>query len=580
MPDFFQSTTGAEQQNVRRGRRSVAHGTHRQNKIRALHLSISVLPAVIVGFLGFAAVAVVYDGTVVTQGARLVLIMATAGAVITLGAALVAADSATRQMQRRLSESALQGQENMQRRLGELGFLILEGRRDLQRLAEGLRAGGTAAPISEDFPPPVNADSYLQLVHELRKAQSAAWNAVVGAASRDAAGESSHRVAVFVNLARRMQSLSHRAIQGLDELENQVEDPDLLKGLFRVDHLSTRMRRQAESLAVIGGAASRRRWTKPVTVYEVLRSAIAEVEHYNRVKVVPPVEGSLDGGAVADVVHLLAELIENATKFSPPQTQVLIRFERVAAGMAVEVEDRGLGIPREDQRRLNELLADPDRADTEELLKDGRIGLLVVSALARRHKVRVQLQGNVYGGTQAIVVVPQELDGREAEEAEEAEARPPAEPVAAGARPDASLSSPLPARVSGSRQGVETRQVLPLDERDPLGASLPAPSAAEDSRHRLPPLPTSGAPAAMTGPGTAPDSGTGPGFPGGAGERPPLPQRQAQTSLVPELLNAPAPQRDDQEVEYNPGFMAAFKKGLHSGAQEYNDSADDPDNAN
>ncbi|MEV0668169.1 ATP-binding protein [Actinomadura luteofluorescens] len=577
MPEFFQSTTGAERQNVRRASRSGAHGTHRQSRIRALHLSISVLPAIIVGFLGFAAVAVLYDGTAVAHGGRLVLIMATAGAAITLGAAFVAADSATRQIQRQLAESTLRGQENMQRRLGELGFLIAEGGRDLQRLAEGLRAGGKAAPISEDFPPPVNADPYLQLVHELRKAQSAAWNAVVGAASRDAADGSSHRVAVFVNLARRMQSLSHRAIQGLDELENQVEDPDLLKGLFRVDHLSTRMRRQAESLAVIGGAASRRRWTKPVTVYEVLRSAIAEVEHYNRVKVVPPVEGSLDGGAVADVVHLLAELIENATKFSPPQTQVLIRFERVAAGMAIEVEDRGLGIPREDQRRLNELLADPERADTEELLKDGRIGLLVVSALARRHKVRVQLQGNVYGGTQAIVVVPNELDGREAEEAE---ARPPAEPVAAtGAQPAANLPTSLPARVSTSRQGVETRPGPPLDERDALGASMWTPSAAEDSRHRLSPLPASGPPAAMTDPGTAPDFGTGPGFPGGGGERPPLPQRQAQTSLAPELLNAPAPQPSDQEVEYNPGFMAAFKKGLHS-AEENNSSADDPDHAN
>ncbi|MGW3769661.1 ATP-binding protein [Actinomadura verrucosospora] len=576
MPEFFQSTTGAERRNVRRAGRSVAHGTHRQSKMRALHLSIFMLPSVVVGFLGFAAVAVVYDGAAVGQGARLVLILATAGAAITLGAAFVAADSATRRIQRQLAESALQGQENMQRRLGELGFLIAEGRRDLQRLAEGLRAGGTAAPISEDFPPPVNADSYLQLVHELRKAQSAAWNAVVGAASRDAAGGGGHRVAVFVNLARRMQSLSHRAIQGLDELENQVEDPDLLKGLFRVDHLSTRMRRQAESLAVIGGAASRRRWTKPVTVYEVLRSAIAEVEHYNRVKVVPPVEGSLDGGAVADVVHLLAELIENATKFSPPQTQVLIRFERVAAGMAIEVEDRGLGIPREDQRRLNELLADPERADTEELLKDGRIGLLVVSALARRHKVRVQLQGNVYGGTQAIVVVPEELDGSEAEEAE---ARPPAEPVASGARPAASPSTPLPSRVSGSGQGLETRPGLPLDERDVLGASMPPPQAAEDSRYRLSPLPASGPPAAGTASGPAPDSGTGPGFPGGDGERPPLPQRQAQTNLAPELLSAPAPQPDDQEVDYNPGFMAAFKKGLNS-AQENTEFVDDPDNAN
>ncbi|WP_433466387.1 sensor histidine kinase [Spirillospora sp. CA-128828] len=558
----FKSAAGAEHQDVRRTSRSVTRGTHRQSNMRALHLSISVLPAAIAIVLGFAAAAVLYGGATRTQGTRLVLTMAALGAVITLGAAIMAAEAATRRMHRERTESAIHDQQNMQRRLGELGFVIDHGRRELQRLAEGLNAGKTAAPSSEDFPAPDTADPYLQLEHEVRKAQGTAWNAVIGAAGREAAGGSSQRVAVFVNLARRMQSLSHRAIQGLDELENQVEDPDLLKGLFRVDHLSTRMRRQAESLAVIGGAASRRGWTKPVTVYEVLRSAIAEVEHYDRVKVVPPVDGSLRGGAVADIVHLLAELIENATKFSPPQTQVLIRFERVTAGMAIEVEDRGLGIPRESQRRLNELLADNEQADTEELLKDGRIGLLVVSALARRHKVRVQLQSNVYGGTQAIVVVPEELDGQEAEEAE---ARLQAEPVDAAAAPPPAVSVPAPARPS-----------LPLDDRDVLGARVSAqpPSAAEVSQPRpAPPPPPSGPPAA------APDYGTGPGFPGGAGERPPLPQRQAQASLAPELGSAPAPQQDDQEVNYNPGFMAAFQKGMRS-AQENDGSTDDPDSVN
>src|SRR6201999_1350467 len=162
------------------------------------------------------------------------------------------------------------------------------------------------------------------------------------------------------------------------------------KGLFRVDHLSTRMRRQAESLAVIGGAASPRPWSRPGTMYEGLRPAIAEVEHYNRVKVVPPVEGTLDGGAVADVIHLLAELVENATKFAPPHTQVLLRAEPVTAGLAIEIEDRGLGIPRENQRRLKDLLADLERVDIDELLHDGRIGLLVVSALSRRHSVAVR----------------------------------------------------------------------------------------------------------------------------------------------------------------------------------------------
>ncbi|WP_165978208.1 sensor histidine kinase [Actinomadura darangshiensis] len=477
--------------------------------------------------LGFAAAAVLYSGDAASQGARLVLATAAFGVAITLGAAILAADVATRRMHRQRTESAVHDQENAQRRLGELGLLVARGQRDLQRLAERLGTGETAAPSRKDFPAPDTADPYLRLAHELRKAQSAAWNAMIGAASREAGG-GSQRVAVFVNLARRMQSLSHRAILGLDELENQVEDPDLLKGLFRVDHLSTRMRRQAESLAVIGGAAPRRRWTRPVTLYEVLRSAIAEVEHYKRVKVVPPVDGSLHGGAVADIVHLLAELIENATKFSPPHTQVLIRFERVTAGMVIEVEDRGLGIPRGDQRRLNELLTDTERADTEELLKDGRIGLVVVSALARRHKVRVQLQGNVYGGTQAIVVVPEELDGMEAEAAE---TPPRAEPVnAVAAPPDVSLPAPPPA------------------------VSVPAPPPARVS-------------------------GSGPGLPDGAGERPPLPQRQAQASLAPELANAPAPQQDVQDVEHDPGFMAAFQQGLRR-ADEDDAPADDPDSAN
>ncbi|MBM7092791.1 ATP-binding protein, partial [Streptomyces sp. S12] len=111
----------------------------------------------------------------------------------------------------------------------------------------------------------------------------------------------------------------------LDELENEIEDPDLLKGLFHVDHLATRIRRHAENLAVLGGAVSRRQWSNPVSMTEVLRSAIAEVEQYSRVKLVPPIDGTLRGHAVADVIHLLAELVENATVFSAPHTQVLLR---------------------------------------------------------------------------------------------------------------------------------------------------------------------------------------------------------------------------------------------------------------
>ncbi|WP_245974277.1 sensor histidine kinase [Thermomonospora umbrina] len=522
-----------------------------------------------------------------TQKARLVLAGAAMGAVITLAAAVLAADAATRRVHRQRAQSTFQDWEGLRKRLGDLGFLIARSRQELRDLVGRIRAGEVVAPLVEDLPAAApDGDPFQHLALELRKAHGEAWNTVVGVASVEPAEEPARdpaqQVDVFVNLARRMQSLSHRAIQGLDELENQVEDPDLLKGLFKVDHLSTRMRRQAESLAVIGGASSRRQWTRPVTMYEVLRSAIAEVEHYNRVKVVPPVDGTLDGGAVADVIHLLAELIENATKFSPPQTQVLVRLERVTAGMVVEVEDRGLGIPRDNQRRLNELLTDPDRVDTGELLEDGRIGLLVVTALARRHNVRVQLQGNVYGGTQAVVVVPKELVGMEAEEPEARPRTKPAQPRSAPTAPSTPPASPAPSAPSvpsaPSASSVPSAPGAPASPSAPGHGVHVASDPTPYDRDALAVRPST----PRTGPPTdVPDPPAPPVLPGQEGpwERPPLPRRHAQTHLAPELMSAPVLPQDDEEIEHNPGLMAAFQRGLRS-AQESDGAEDGPESVN
>lgn len=282
-------------------------------------------------------------------------------------------------------------------------------RAQLRRLEQGERPRQPGPrPAAEP-----SADALERLGQELSLAQHTAETALVEAAALVRAGNSGNdeKVEVFVNLARRLQSLVHRQIELLDELENEVEDPDLLKGLFHVDHLATRIRRHAENLAVLGGAVSRRQWTRPVTMTEVLRSAIAEVEQYSRVKLVPPIEGTLRGHAVADVIHLLAELVENATVFSAPQTTVLLRAQHVTAGLAVEVEDRGLGMDADEQDRMNALLADPEQFDVGELLSDGRIGLYVVSALARRHGIVVQLQSNIYGGIQAVLVLPRPVLG-------------------------------------------------------------------------------------------------------------------------------------------------------------------------
>ncbi|MET8161322.1 nitrate- and nitrite sensing domain-containing protein [Sphaerisporangium sp. NPDC005289] len=211
---------------------------------------------------------------------------------------------------------------------------------------------------------------------------------------------------VFRNLARRNQSLLHRQLTQLDGMQRKTSAPDALADLFRLDHLTTRMRRQAEGLIILSGAPAGRAWRKPVPMHDVVRGAVAEVEDYTRVTVLPMSDASLIGTAVADVIHLLAELIENATVFSPPSTRVNIRGELVGRGFVVEVEDRGLGMGEEDRTELNRRLANPPEFD---LADSDRLGLFVVSQLAERHKVKITLRRSPYGGTTAVVLVPHEL---------------------------------------------------------------------------------------------------------------------------------------------------------------------------
>lgn len=303
----------------------------------------------------------------------------------------------------------------------------VRGRQELHTTADRLERGELPArpvrggPAAPSFgAETAGIDEFWLLSQELRGAREQAHATLVRLGGPVAPSDSDRKVEVFVNLARRLQSLVHREISLLDDLEDTVEDPDLLKELFHVDHLATRIRRHAENLAVLGGAASRRQWTRPVDLSEVLRSSVAEVEQYTRVKVVPPAGGSVRGHAVADVVHLLAELVENATVFSAPDTDVVVRAERVTAGIAVEVEDRGLGMPPEEAHRMNALLGDPDQISVRQLLADGRIGLFVVSALARRHGIAVELKSNIYGGVLAVLVLPRELLGAEAPSAADA----------------------------------------------------------------------------------------------------------------------------------------------------------------
>ncbi|MFJ3305429.1 nitrate- and nitrite sensing domain-containing protein [Streptomyces sp. NPDC086549] len=211
---------------------------------------------------------------------------------------------------------------------------------------------------------------------------------------------------VFVNLARRSQVLLHKQLTLLDTMERRTEDTDELADLFRLDHLTTRMRRHAEGLVILSGAAPSRQWRKPVQLMDIVRAAVAEVEDYERIEVRRLPRIAVTGPAVADLTHLVAELLENATVFSPPHTAVQVLGERVANGFTLEIHDRGLGMAAEALLDANLRLAETPEF---ELSDTDRLGLFVVSRLAQRQNVRVSLQPSPYGGTTAVVFIPDAL---------------------------------------------------------------------------------------------------------------------------------------------------------------------------
>ncbi|MFI2264074.1 sensor histidine kinase [Streptomyces tubercidicus] len=231
---------------------------------------------------------------------------------------------------------------------------------------------------------------------------------------------------VFVNLARRSQVLLHRQLTLLDAMERRTEDTDELADLFRIDHLTTRMRRHAEGLVILSGAAPSRQWRRPIQLMDVVRAAVAEVEDYERIEVRRLPRLAVDGPAVSDLTHLIAELLENATVFSPPHTAVQVLGERVANGYTLEIHDRGLGMASDLLLEANLRLAETPEF---ELSDTDRLGLFVVSRLAQRQQVRVSLQPSPYGGTTAVVFLPGTLLTETADGGREDDDQAPGGPV-------------------------------------------------------------------------------------------------------------------------------------------------------
>ncbi|MEV2256143.1 ATP-binding protein [Streptomyces sp. NPDC050147] len=548
-------------------------------RIRPQLLRIAVLPAVAVVLCAAAAVLFLVRSAPGPLDPALLVVLAAAGA-ISLASVVIAAVAADRTA------------TSVRDRVGTLRRTTARGQAELREVVEKLRRGDGPPARKAPAATAPDGDEFGLLAVELSRAQDVAVTAVVQASQLSSHAGSEQKVEVFVNLARRLQSLVHREISILDELENEVEDPELLKGLFHVDHLATRIRRHAENLAVLGGAISRRQWSKPVPMTEVLRSAIAEVEQYSRVKLVPPIAGTLRGHAVADVIHLLAELVENATVFSAPHTQVLLRANLVTAGLAVEVEDRGLGMPLTEQNKMNHLLADPDQVNVASLLQDGRIGLYVVSALARRHGIAVRLQTNIYGGVQAVLILPQGLLGAEPQSEPVTAGRPQRTPEAGP--PTASVGVREPARTPAPDPRPEPAAVPRQPQRDvPRSGPPTAPVTHGSGPSPLPvrgregrPTPAEAVPgirpedrrAAIENTGALPTPLVADAVRGRVG-KPQLPKRRAQEHIAPQLREAPAPRPESEHhIGHDPGLMAAFQRGIGlAAAQETRDPAPGPD---
>lgn len=431
----------------------------------------------------------------------------------------------------------------LNRRLGTLREATLDyAHRRLPEITARLRAG-EKVDVATDAPPiPVDINDELGQVTE-------AFNTAQRAAVESATQEAKLREGVrniFRNIARRAQTLVHRQLSLLDSLEQAETDPKVLESLFRIDHLSTQMRRNAENLMLLTDDRPSRKAGEPLSLAQAVRAASSEIEDYSRIKLLPMPMVHIKGSVANDSVRMLAELLENATSFSPPSTVVTVRGEALPHGSyALEIEDRGLGMLPEAYQQANELLSgNSQRFNLADMREDSQLGLIVVATIAQRHNLKVTLRPSPYNGTQAIIVFPPEAIDTTL-----------TAPRAVAAKP-----APAPAELEAPSAAVSATPAPAAPAPPPSVPSTPsAPEPALASSQ--PTEPGSPLPAAASG-DTA-DTYKG------------LPRRRRSQRRSQQAPQAPAPSisrpvNPDRSLEEIRQMMSAFQRGTRSGRAEGN----------
>ncbi|MGW5162406.1 nitrate- and nitrite sensing domain-containing protein [Nonomuraea wenchangensis] len=360
---------------------------------------------------------------------------------------------------------------------------ILRLREEAQELQERLPEVVARLERGED----VDVDAEVHLVEptpdelgELGEALNLASRSAVLTAVKQA---EQHRgfQRMLQRIARRTQILIGLQLKKLDELERKHEDPEILEGLFDLDHLTARLRRYEENLVILGGGQPQRRWRRPVQLLDVLRAAQGEVQDYRRITIDVEGEPWVAERAVGPLVHVLAELMENATAFSKPLTPVEVRASPVSRGVAVEIEDRGLGMEPEQYAAANALMKSPPQLDVMTHADDVRLGLYVVARLSASLGLQVELRPSAFGGARVIVLVPETLvverpreSAAPAEEPRPASTGPRPRPQDDAARENPASGNGLPSRTRGrALANVAASPVPPPPDSDSGRRPLP-----------------------------------------------------------------------------------------------------------